>query len=146
MDCIHFLEWSTKLQEAPRSQTPWSMPSESLLSINLNQAETAWRAFKTWLPEHVTVLRKRHVLEFLVFLKRQQKAVVQNYLRLTDIPFLYPSRRVLISTLRTETSHCSLNPNFIFLLLFRRRYPKWSLDHALESLQTPKFRNNSASL
>ena len=30
---IHFLERSSKLQEAPRSQTPWSMPSESLLSI-----------------------------------------------------------------------------------------------------------------
>ena len=33
MDRIHLLERSTKLQEAPRSQTPWSMPSESLLSI-----------------------------------------------------------------------------------------------------------------
>ena len=33
IDRIHFLERSTKLQEAPRSQTPWSMPSESLLLI-----------------------------------------------------------------------------------------------------------------
>ena len=33
MDRIHFLKRSTKLQEAPRSQTPWSMPSENLLSI-----------------------------------------------------------------------------------------------------------------
>ena len=33
IDRIHFLKRSTKLQEAPRSQTPWSMPSESLLSI-----------------------------------------------------------------------------------------------------------------
>ena len=27
-----------------------------------------------------------------------------------------------------------------------KKVPKWSLDHALESLQTPRFQNNSASL
>ena len=33
VDRINFFERSIKLQEAPRSQTPWSMPSKSLLSI-----------------------------------------------------------------------------------------------------------------
>ena len=77
MDRIHFLERSTKLQEAPRSQTPWSMPSESLISIKPKLLE---RAFKTWLPELVTVLRKRHVLEFLVFLRDNKKLLPRTIL------------------------------------------------------------------
>ena len=47
---------------------------------SINQAETAWRAFKTWLPEHVTVLRKRHVLEFLVFLRDNKKLLPRTIL------------------------------------------------------------------
>ena len=77
MDRIHFLERSTKLHEAPRSQTPWSMPSESLISI---KPKLLGRAFKTWLPEHVTVLRKRHVLEFLVFLRDNKKLLPRTIL------------------------------------------------------------------
>ena len=77
MDRIHFLERSGKLQEAPRSQTPWSMPSESLLSI---KPKLFGRAFKTWLPEHVTVLRKRHVLVFLVFLRDNKNLLPRTIL------------------------------------------------------------------
>ena len=77
MDRIHLLERSTKLQEAPRSQTPWSMPSESLIS---NKPKLHGKAFKTWLPEHVTVLGKRHVLEFLAFLRDNKKLLPRTIL------------------------------------------------------------------
>ena len=37
-------------------------------------------------------------------------------------------------------------PQFYLSPPVPKKVPKWSLDHALESLQTPRFRNYSASL
>ena len=130
MDRIHFLERSTKLQEAPRSQTPWSMPSESLIST---KPKLLGRAFKTWLPEHVTVLRKRHVLEFLVFLRDNK-----NYLRLTDIPFLYPSRRLFDINFADRNFSLLAKPQFHLSPPVPKKVPKWSLDHALEIFPNTK--------
>ena len=81
---------------------------------SINQTETALRVFQSWLPNSVTVLRKRYVLEFLVFLRDQE----------------------LFST---HTAQFHLSPPL------QKKLTKWSLNHALKTLQTPRFRNTSTS-
>ena len=112
-------------------------------SINLEV--TSWRAFKEWLPDNLTVLRMRHVLEFLVFLQDNKKLSPRTFLgyrHSLSIPFKeafkinFADRNLLL----LADAQFHLPPPT------QRKLSKWSLNHALETLQTPRFRNSTASL
>ena len=67
LDRLHFLK---EVYTASRGATLANSLLHAFRKSSINQAETAWRAFKEWLPDNLTVLRKRHVLEFLVPLRQ----------------------------------------------------------------------------
>ena len=58
LDRIQFLK---EVYTATRGDKVASSLVHAFRKSSINHAETAWRAFKNWLPEHLTVLRKRHV-------------------------------------------------------------------------------------
>ena len=76
MDRIHFLK---EVYTTIRGANVANSLVHAFRKSSINQAETAWKAFKDWLPELLTVLRKRHVLEFLVFLKDNRSCRPQQY-------------------------------------------------------------------
>ena len=59
MDRIQFLK---EIYTATRGVKVANSLVHVFRKSSINQVETAWRAFQDWLPEELTVLRKRHVL------------------------------------------------------------------------------------
>ena len=142
MDRIHFLK---EVYKASRGAKVADSLVHAFRQSSINQAETAWRAFKAWLPEHVTVLRKRHVLEFLVFLKDNKKLsprTILGYRHSLSIPF----KEAFDINFADKDFSLLAKAQFHLSPPVPRKVPKWSLNHALESLQAVRFRNNSASL
>ena len=142
MDRIHFLR---EVYKASRGSEVADSLIHAFRRTSINQAETAWRAFKAWLPDHVTVLRKRHVLEFLVFLQNNKNLsprTILGYRHSLSIPF----KEVFDINFADKDFSLLAKAQFHLSPPVPKKVPKWSLNHALESLQTPRFRNCSASL
>ena len=142
LDRLHFLK---EVYTASRGSTVANSLVHAFRKFSINQAETVWRAFKEWLPDNLTVLRKRHVLEFLVFLRDNKKLSPRSFLgyrHSLSIPFkeAFEINSEDRDFLLLAKAHFHLSPPT------QRKLSKWSLNHALETLQTPRFRNNTASL
>ena len=142
MDCLHFLK---EVYTASRGLKVANSLIQAFRKSSINQAETAWRAFKEWLPEHLTVLRKRHVLEFLVSLKDNRNPsprTILGYRHSLSIPF----KEAFDINFSDKDFSLLARAQFYLSPPVQKKIPKWSLNHALETLQAPRFRNNSASL
>ena len=142
MDRLQFLR---EVYTATRGPKVANSLVHALRKSSINQAQTAWRAFKEWLPEHLTVLRKRHVLEFLVSLKDNKKLspwTILGYRHSLSIPF----KEAFDINFADKDFSLLAKAQFHLSPPVQKKIPKWSLNHALETLQTPRFRNNSASL
>ena len=142
LDRIQFLK---EVYTATRGAKVASSLVHAFRKSSINQAETAWRAFKNWLPEHLTVLRKRHVLEFLVFLRDDKKLsprTILGYRHSLSIPF----KEAFDINFADRDFSLLARAQFHLSPPVKKKIPKWSLNHALETLQSPRFRNNTASL
>ena len=142
MDRIHFLR---EVYKASRGAEVADSLFHAFRRTSINQAETAKRAFKAWLPDHVTVLRKRHVLKFLVFLRNNKNLsprTILGYRHSLSIPF----KEAFDINFADKDFSLLAKAQFHLSPPVPKKVPKWSLNHALESLQTPRFRNCSASL
>ena len=142
LERLHFLK---EVYTASRDATVANSLVHTLRKSSINQAETAWRAFKEWLPDNLTVLRKRHILEFLVFLQDNKKLsprTILGYRHSLSIPF---KEAFEINFADRDFSQLA-KAQFHLSPPTQRKLPKWSLNHVLETLRTPRFRNSTASL
>ena len=142
LERIQFLK---EVYTASRGNKVASSLVHAFRKSSINQAETAWRAFKNWHPEHLKVLRKRHVLEFLVFLRDDKKLsprTILGYRHSLSIPF----KEAFDINFADRDFSLLARAQFHLSPPAKKKIPKWSLNHALETLQNPRFRNNTASL
>ena len=141
LDRLHFLK---EVYTASRGATVANSLVHDFRKSAINQAETAWRAFKEWLPDNLTVLRKTHVLEFLVFLRNNKKLsprTILGYRHSLSIPF----KEAFEINFADRNFSLLAKAQFHLSPPTQRKLPQWSLNHALEILQTPRFRNSTAS-
>ena len=90
MECINFLK---EVYKATRGAKMANSLVHAFRKSSINQAETAWRAFKAWLPEQVTVLRKRHVIRAPLALSKNWRLSFRPNLRLsTNDPWVLQCR------------------------------------------------------
>ena len=123
MDHIHFLERSTKLQEAPRSQIPWSMPSESLLSIKSKLLGELLRLGS----QNTSQSSERGMsLNFWCSLETTKSCCPE--LSSLSIPF----REAFDINFADRDFSLLAKPQFHLSPPVPKKVPKWSLDHALE--------------
>ena len=142
MDRIHFLK---EVYTVIRGAKVANSLVHAFRKSSINQAETGWRAFKNWFPEHLTILRKRHVLEFLVFLrdiKKLSPRTILGYRHSLSIPF---KEAFDINFAKRDFSLLA-KAQFHLSLPARKKIPKWSLNDALKTLLSPRFRNSTAFL
>ena len=136
LDRLHFLK---EVYTASRGATVANSLVHAFRKSAINQAETAWRAFKEWLPDNLTVLRKTHV--FRRDNKKLSPRTILGYRHSLSIPFKeafeinFADRDFLL----LAKAQFHLSPPT------QRKLPQWSLNHALETLQTPRFTNSTAS-
>ena len=108
------------------------------------QAQSNWKSFQDWLPEHVSTITTKSVMEFLMHLedvKHLNPRALLNYRSRLRLPF-----------------HLAFNIDFeseVFSLLARNQFltnppqrkkiPEWSVDKVLDLLSTAEFDLRGAS-
>lgn len=112
---------------------------------SIRQAETAWRAFKTWLPTSLTKLRQKHVLQFLIHLREAKKLSPRTILGYRN-SLSTPLKEAFNIDFNNPDFHLLARSQFLSSPPPQKQVPQWSLNHALESLQSPRFRSMNISL
>lgn len=150
-------KWLVRLREMDRLQflkTYYSLAFNKKVANTMvrayrpsstRQAETAWRAFKSWLPRNVTILRKKHMLAFLTYLNDVKKLAPRTILGYRN-SLSEPIKKAFNISLVDKDFSLLARAQFNLNPPLAKKIPKWSLNHALESLQSHQFRTNTASL
>jgi hypothetical protein len=99
---------------------------------SLRQAQSAWKAFKTWLSPSVKKLHKRHIMNFLIFLYSVKKLSAKTILGYKNALQLPLQLGFHINTLDKEFQLLS-RAQFIQRPPVPKIIPKWSINHVLET-------------
>ena len=130
---------------APRGANGGQLPGPRLQEILHKPGSCILEGILGMAPRHFTVLKKRHGLEFLVFLRDNKKLsprTILGYRHSLSIPF----KEAFEINFADRDFSLLAKAQFHLSPPTQRKLPKWSLNHALETLQTPRFRNNTASM
>lgn len=141
MDRIQFL---AHLWRNLYGRSAASMLCKAHRPSTIRQAESAWKCFKDWLPNTVTVLRKKHLLDFLIFLQRKKKLSPKTILGYRNSLAL-PIRLAFKINLNGEHFRLLTRSQFIAKPPRNKIIPQWSLNHVLETFSAPRFKNKTAA-
>ena len=108
------------------------------------QAQSNWKSFRDWLPEHISTITTQTVIEFLMHLedvKHLNPRTILNYRSRLRLPFQ------LAFNIDFESEVFSLLARNQFLTNppQRKKIPEWSVDKVLDLLSTAEFDLRSAS-
>lgn len=141
MDRIQFLKhcWTEKYGRVIAKRL-----INSYRESSSRQAQSVWKTFQTWIPESVKILKKAHVLRFLIYLHESRNLTSRTVLSYRGNLSLPLEVGFNIST-KDKTFNLLAKAQFLKKPAPKKSIPKWSLNHALEFFNTPRFHNRNTN-
>jgi len=135
MDHLQFLKhiWTEKFDRTTASQLVKSYRSSSS-----KQMHSVWKKFKQWLPHTVKILKKIHILRYLIWLHNSETLASRTVLSYRGALALPLKVAFNINTCEKEFKLLA-KAQFLTKPAPKKRVPNWSLKHALEYFSGPKF-------
>ena len=142
MDRVEFLKhvWTHKFDKITASNL-----IKSYRVSSTKQFQSVWKSFQKWLPEKIKLLKKVHVLRFLIWLHKKKglsSKTVLSYRGALALPLRVGFN---ISTTDKEFNLLSRS-QFLEKPAPGKKIPSWSLNHALEFFNAPRFNVKRCSL
>ena len=141
VDRLQFLKqiWLEKYGKVTSEQLSLSFRKSSS-----NQYQSVWRCFQSWLPPSVNILKKAHVLRFLIWLHKKKKLSSKTVLSYRGALSLPLKMGFGIET-KDKDFNLLARAQFLDRPAPKKKVPNWSVNHALEFFKQPRFNNRRAS-